>query len=209
LPLFFKKEGLAYQRAGDLMDLSAAHLLQAAGRSPLLQGAAIIAGTFILEDAATAAAAMSVQSGAVAFPVALVSLYLGIVLGDLGLYGLGRLAATFPWARRLIPAQRQDRGRNWLNRHVFKVVFISRFVPGARLPTYTTCGFLGVNLTQFTLAAIGATLIWTSALFALSLRVGKFLLEQAGTWRWVGALGFIVVIIVMGRIAAKVQEKAQ
>jgi membrane protein DedA with SNARE-associated domain len=188
------------------MDVSAAHLLEVAGRSPVLQGMAIIAGTFILEDAATAAAAMSVQGGAVALPVALVSLYLGIVLGDLGLYGLGRLAATFAWARRLIPEQRQDRGRSWLNRHVFKVVFISRFLPGARLPTYTACGFLGADLTKFTLAAIGATLIWTSALFALSLRVGKFLLEHAGTWRWVGALGFVIVIVLAGRIAAKVQK---
>jgi membrane protein DedA with SNARE-associated domain len=188
------------------MDFSATHLLEAAGRSPVLQGAAIIAATFILEDAATAAAAMSVQSGAVAMPVALISLYLGIVLGDLGLYGLGRLAAAFPWARRLIPGPRQDRGRAWLNRHVFKIVFISRFLPGARLPTYTTCGFLGADLTRFTLAAVGATLIWTSALFALSLRVGKFLLDHAGTWRWVGALAFVVVIIVVGRIAARVQR---
>jgi membrane protein DedA with SNARE-associated domain len=188
------------------MDVSAAHMLEAAGRSPILQGLAIIVATFILEDAATAAAALSVQSGTVAMPVALGSLYLGIVLGDLGLYGLGRLAASFPWARRLIPPQRQDRGRAWLNRHVVKVVFISRFLPGARLPTYTTCGFLGVDLTKFTMSAIGATLIWTSALFAVSLRVGKFLLEQAGTWRWVGALGFVVVIVVVGRIAARVQR---
>jgi hypothetical protein len=56
------------------------------------------------------------------------------------------------------------------------------------------------------MSAIGATLIWTSALFAVSLRVGKFLLEQAGTWRWVGALGFVVVIVVVGRIAARVQR---
>ena len=191
------------------MDFSVSHLLEAAGHSPLLQGGAIIIGTFILEDAATAAAALSVQSGVVPFPVALISLYLGIVLGDLGLYGMGHLAAAFPWAARLVPAPRQERGKAWLDRHVFKVVFISRFLPGARLPTYTACGFLGANLTQFTLAAIGATLIWTSALFLVSLRVGKFLLEQAGTWRWVGALGFLVVIVVAGRIAAKVQEKAR
>ena len=191
------------------MDFSVSHLLEAAGHSAVLQGVAIILGTFILEDAATAAAALSVQSGTVQMPVALVSLYIGIVLGDLGLYGLGRLAASFAWARRMIPAPRQERGRAWLDRHVFKVVFISRFLPGARLPTYTACGFLHANLTKFTTAAIGATLIWTSALFLVSLRVGKFLLEQAGTWRWVGALGFIVVIAIAGRVAAKVQEKAQ
>lgn len=188
------------------MDLSSTHLLEVAGKSPVLQGAAIILGTFILEDAATAAAAMGVQGGHVAMPVALVALYLGIVLGDIGLYGLGRLASTFAWARRLIPEQRQDSSRKWLERHVFKVVFISRFLPGARLPTYTACGFLGANFTQFTLAAVGATLIWTSALFAVSLRVGRLLTDYLGEWRWVGIVIFVVVIVVVGRIAAKVQD---
>jgi len=189
------------------MDVSAAHLLAIAGKSPLLQGAAIIMGTFILEDAATAAAAMSVQSGGVAMPVALISLYLGIVLGDIGLDGLGRLAAHMPWALRLIPPQRQDRGKKWLERHVFKVVFVARFLPGVRLPTYTACGFLGADLKKFILAALGATLIWTSALFVVSLRVGKFLVEHLGAWRWVGFAAFLLAIVLAGRLAARVQEK--
>ena len=116
------------------MDLSVTHLLAVAGHSVFLQGAAIVVGTFILEDAATAGAALAVQSGGVSIPVALTSLYVGIVLGDIGLYGLGRLAARVPWAARLIPAQRQDRGRAWLERHVFKVVFISRFLPAFACP---------------------------------------------------------------------------
>ena len=190
------------------MDLSVAHLLEFAGRSPLLQGAAIVAGTFILEDAATAGAALAVQSGAVATPVALASLYVGIVLGDIGLYGLGRLAAHVPWALRLIPAQRQDRGRAWLERHVFKVVFISRFLPGVRLPTYTACGFLGANFRQFVAAAVGATLIWTSALFFVSLRVGRLLVDYMGQWRWLGFAAFLAAIVLVGSAAAKTQEKA-
>ena len=188
------------------MDLSVSHLLDIAGHSPVLQGAAIVVGTFILEDAATAAAALAVQSGAVSLPVGLVSLYLGIVLGDIGLYGLGRLAAHVPWARRLIPPQRQDRGRAWLEKHVFKVVFISRFLPGVRLPTYTACGFLGANFSKFVTAAIGATLIWTSALFAVSLRVGKLVLDNLGQWRWLGFAAFVVAIVLAGRLAASAQE---
>ena len=189
------------------MDVSVAHLLTIAGKSPVLQGAAIILGTFILEDAATAAAAISVQSGGVAMPVALASLYCGIVLGDIGLYGLGALAASVPWARRLIPPQRQDRGKKWLEKHVFGVVFFARFLPGVRLPTYTTCGFLGADLKKFILAAIGATLIWTTALFVVSLRVGKLLVEHLGAWRWVGFAAFLLAIVLVGRLAAKVQEK--
>jgi membrane protein DedA with SNARE-associated domain len=182
-------------------------LLQLAGRSPLLQGLAIIAGTFVLEDAATVATAMAVQDHHVAMPTGLLALYCGIVLGDLGLYGLGMLAAgvhaSSAWARRLLPPQRRFQGREWLERHVFKVVFFARFLPGVRLPTYTTCGFLGASFTRFALAAIGATLIWTSILFSVSLRVGQLLIEHLGAWRWVGTGAFIVAIMLAGRFAAK------
>jgi len=191
------------------VDLSVSHLLEIAGHSPWWQGGAIVLGTFILEDAATAGAALAVQSGAVAMPVALGALYIGIVLGDIGLYGLGRLAAHVPWARRLIPQPRQDRGRAWLERHVFKVVFVSRFLPGVRLPTYTACGFLGANFRKFVSAAVGATLIWTSALFAVSLRVGRLLVDHLGQWRWVGFAAFIVVIVLTGRLAARAQAKGE
>jgi membrane protein DedA with SNARE-associated domain len=168
-----------------------------------MQGVAIVAGTFILEDGATVASAMAAQDGHVALPVALFSLYVGIVLGDMGLYGLGRLASAVPWAKRLIPEQRQFRGREWLERHVFKVVFVARFLPGVRLPTYTTCGFLHASFTRFAIAATGATLIWTSLLFGLSVRVGAVLMAHLGAWRWVGAAAFIAAIVVAGRMAAR------
>ena len=37
---------------------------------------------------------------------------------------------------------------------VFRVVLASRFLPGLRLPTYTTCGFVGADLRQFALAVV-------------------------------------------------------
>ena len=79
-------------------------LLALAGQSALFQAGAIILGTFILEDAATVAAAMQVEDGAVSIWLALMSLYAGIVLGDMGLYGLGRLSAYVPWVAAAIAA---------------------------------------------------------------------------------------------------------
>ena len=170
-----------------------------------LQGLLILLGTFVLEDAATVLAAMDVQVGRVALAVALGSLYAGIVLGDLGLYGLGRLAAHAPWARRLVPPERLRAGTAMLDTHVGKVVFVSRFLPGARLPTYTACGYLGVDLARFALAAVGATLIWTSLLFGVSLRVGALIMEHLGAWRWVGVAGFVLTLLLAARLAARAQ----
>jgi len=176
--------------------------LLAAGHSPLFQAAAIILATFVLEDAATVLAAIQAEQGGISIGLALGSLFVGIVLGDLWLYGMGWLAARVPWIRRLLPPQRQEVIRAWLKGRVFKVVFVSRFLPGLRLPTYTTCGFLGADLRQFTLATVIATTCWTSLLFGLSLRVGQFLIDHFGAWRWFGAAGFVVFVVVAGRIAA-------
>jgi membrane protein DedA with SNARE-associated domain len=188
-----------------LVDLSQA-LLNMAGDSGALQAAVIILGTFILEDAATVIAAMQVESGGLSLPLALGSLYAGIVLGDLGLYTLGALSRRVRWISRWVPAARKRLGREWLGDRVFHVVFISRFIPGARLPTYTACGFLHASLRRFALAAIVATLIWTSLLFGVSLKIGALLMDYLGAWRWAGAIGFAAVLILIGRAAARLQE---
>ena len=159
------------------------------GHDPVIQGVLILLGTFVLEDAATI----------------LTALYLGIVLGDIGLYGLGRLASATPWARRWAPPERFAHGRDWLQKHVIKVVFVSRFLPGARLPTYTACGYVRASLSQFALAAVGATLIWTTLLFGVSLHLGRFLAEHLGVWRWAGMAGFALTVVLAGRIAARLQ----
>ena len=175
------------------------------GHNAVVQGVLILLGTFVLEDAATILAAIDVQVGQVTLAVAIVALYLGIVLGDVGLYGLGRLASATPWARRWAPSERFSHSRDWLQKHVFKVVFASRFLPGARLPTYTACGYFRANLSQFALAAVGATLIWTTLLFGVSLHLGRFLAENLGAWRWVGMAGFALTVVLAGRIAARLQ----
>jgi membrane protein DedA with SNARE-associated domain len=202
-----KSRGKAFAHA--MLASSITSLLALAGHAAWVQVAAIIIATFILEDAATVAAAMQVEDGALPAWLALVSLYAGIVLGDLGLYGLGRLSAYVPWVARQLPPHRQEAIRAWISGRIFGVVLVSRFLPGLRLPTYTTCGFVGADLRQFTLAAILATAAWTSLLFAASMRVGHFLMDHLGAWRWAGAAGFIAFIIVAGRAAAAGMQAAR
>jgi membrane protein DedA with SNARE-associated domain len=177
-------------------------LADAAGNKPL-QAASIIAGTFILEDAATLLAAIQVASGTLSLPLALGALYSGIILGDLGLYGLGWLSAANRWAARLVPKHRQDLGRQWVSARIFPLVLVSRFVPGLRFPTYTTLGFLRAPLGKFAAAAIAATLVWTSGLFFICLKLGLLMSRYLGVWRWAGLAVLIIVIVLVGRFAAK------
>jgi membrane protein DedA with SNARE-associated domain len=175
------------------------------GHGPLFQGVLILLGTFVLEDAATILAAMDVQVQQVSLMVAIVALYVGIILGDLGLYGLGRVAVATPLARRWAPPERFANSRDWLQGHVVKVVFVSRFLPGARLPAYTACGYFQANLVQFALTAVVATLIWTTLLFGVSLHLGRYMAEHLGAWRWAGMAGFALTVVLAARLAARLQ----
>jgi len=183
-----------------------AMLAAASGAKPL-QAATIILGTFILEDAATLLAAMQVASGGLSLPLALASLYAGIVLGDLGLYGLGLLSASNAWARRLVPQRRRDLGRDWVSSRMLPLVLVSRFVPGLRLPTYTTLGFLRAPLLKFAAAAILATLLWTTGLFWISLKLGVLMMRYLGIWRWAGLAVFLIVLVLVGRFATRLYNK--
>lgn len=179
-------------------------LLDAAANNPLLQFIAIIAGTFILEDAMTFLAALQVSAGALPAWIGLLALYLGIALGDVGLFGLGRLAAYHPWARRYVAMDQIDRARKWLNGRLVTAVISTRFLPGARLPTYTACGFLGVSFDRFVLSVIVATIAWTTLLFTASLGLGLAMVEWFGAWRWPIGIALALSLFMIGRrIAAR------
>lgn len=184
--------------------------LTTAAHTPLWQAVTIIIGTFILEDGATILTAIAVGDGAVALQLALPALYVGIVAGDAGLYGLGRLAALWPPARRWAPSQAGKESspgaKWWRGAALFRVIFVSRFIPGSRLPIYTASGFFNAGFRVFILATALATLLWTTALFALSLKMGQILLDELGVWRWLGVAGFIVAIVLVGRHIARMQS---
>ncbi|GBR70866.1 hypothetical protein GKA01_11690 [Gluconobacter kanchanaburiensis NBRC 103587] len=174
-----------------------------------LKAATIIVGTFILEDVATVLSAVAARADAVSIPVALGALYFGVAIGDLGLYGLGAAGGRWPYLRRFLTLPKRERTQDWFRSNVIRVVAISRFVPGARLPLYTACGFFRAPLVPFAMTAVLATLVWTTCLFLLAMRVGGWLLAHQGGWRWAGLAGFVLCIVVVGRLIARFQTVSQ
>ncbi|MDG6093776.1 VTT domain-containing protein [Acetobacter sp. AN02] len=172
----------------------------------LWQVPVIIAATYLLEDGATVATALAVADGHADWMISLAALWFGIISGDAGLYGLGMLATRFVFFRRWLPDEEDTPG--WEGWKLFRVVFISRFIPGSRLPLYTTCGYFGANFGIFITAVIIATLIWTTVLFEVSLRAGHYLESWLGTWRWVGVAGMIIATILIGHIVARQRKKS-
>ncbi len=152
----------------------------------------IIIGTFILEDATTMLVGVLSADGFIGIPLALVSLYLGIILGDFWLYGMGYLAANHRFARWFINHERYEPIRSWLEERFESAVFTSRFVPGMRLPTYTAAGFLKLPFRRFVPPVVIGTLIWTSLFFAAAYLFGNLTSDWLGVWRWPLAIGIIL-----------------
>jgi len=80
-------------------------------------------------------------------------------------------------------------------------------VPGLRLPTYTALGFLRAPLGPFAAAATLATLVWTTGLFWVCLKLGVLMLRYLGIWRWAGLVVFLIVLLVVGRFATRLTKK--
>jgi membrane protein DedA with SNARE-associated domain len=177
------------------MTEDAASLLLSLGSNPWAIAIAIVAATFVLEDAATIAGALLAASGVIAPLAVLAALFTGIFAGDLGLYGLGAAARTRAWARRFIGERRMVKGRAWLKRRYVTALLGARFMPGFRLPTYSASGFLGLPFWPFAGVAAAAGLVWTTLVFSLVYFFGLMIVEELGIWRWaLAALLFVLIL---------------
>ncbi|MEM6492622.1 MAG: hypothetical protein AAF684_12075, partial [Pseudomonadota bacterium] len=86
--------------------------------------AAAFVATFILEDPAVIASGLLVEAGRAPMTPMLSALMAGVLLGDLGLYGLGALAAKYPRIARLIGEERVEKGRSFLTRRTILAVVV-------------------------------------------------------------------------------------
>lgn len=175
------------------MDDAIAKALTLIGDADFILGAAFV-WTFILEDLAVVASGLLVEAGRAPMAPMLVVLMTGVLLGDLGLYGLGALGARYPRIARWIGEDRVEKGRAFLTRRTIVAVVVSRSTPGARLPTYLAAGYLGVSFSRFCLAAVPASIFWTFVLFYAAYGLGAAASDVIGDAKWVLA-GLVVAAL--------------
>jgi membrane protein DedA with SNARE-associated domain len=178
-------------------------LLLALGSNPWAIAIVIVAATFVLEDVATISAALLAADDIIAPQIALAALFVGIFVGDLGLYGLGAAARSRRWARRMIGERRMIKGRTWLKRRYVAALLGARFTPGFRLPTYSASGFLGLPFLTFAGVAAGASVVWTGLIFSLVFFFGPMVVENLGIWRWALAAALLALILAGPTIAER------
>ncbi|MAE67372.1 MAG: SNARE-like domain protein [Phycisphaeraceae bacterium] len=135
---------------------------------PWWQIAVIAAATFVSEDLTCISAGLLANRGQLELVTGLLGCFIGIFLGDIGLWCLGRFLGRrlleLRWVARKFPPDKVEQVRHWLNRHSWWAVFASRFMPGTRLPLYVTAGTLGVKAWRFALWALISDMAWTPLL---------------------------------------------
>src|SRR5262245_22158199 len=123
----------------------------------------IAAGTFASEDLTCIATGALIAGGKIGWIPGVLACLIGIYAGDLLLYLVGRLMAR-PILRRFVPADKIDRASQWLGERGAKVVVLSRFTPGLRLPTYVAAGLLKTRFWTFSFYFLVASILWTPVL---------------------------------------------
>lgn len=140
----------------------------AMGASASVLFAVLFFGTFVSEDAACILAGTLIASGAMSFPLALSACFLGIFVGDVGLYWLGRGFGPRLFETRLfgrfVSQSTIVKASGWLQKRGAAAIFLSRFVTGFRLPTYVLAGALKVSFPRFAFFFLVAAAIWTPIL---------------------------------------------
>ena len=143
----------------------------------LLASIAIILLSFFSEDAATISSAWSIFGGPITWPLGFLSCFLGIWVGDLGLYSVarcvGKPVVESRWLARFVDAAAIESCQRTFARNSSRALFLSRFIPGTRLPTYLAAGLTEMPVRRFALVTGIAALLWISGIFVLTRLFGS------------------------------------
>ena len=132
---------------------------------------AIFLATFIYEDGATLLAATVSASGALDPRIGILTTFLGIWMGDMGLYGLGssfgRRTAESRRLQKYLTPEALAKAESWFARHGSLALVMSRAIPGSRLPLYVAAGALRLPVRLFAKITAVCSAVWVCAIFAI------------------------------------------
>jgi membrane protein DedA with SNARE-associated domain len=158
----------------------------------------------MVEDVATVGAGLLLAAGDVSWPTTFTACFLGIWLGDAGLYGLARFAGREWFERSSLRRFEAKVARSELRFGKFgtPILIFSRMIPGARLPTYFAAGFLRVPLPRFLLVTGAASFAWTFLILFLARTFGERLMHWLDVYKYAGLvlLPAAVAIVILWQI---------
>jgi membrane protein DedA with SNARE-associated domain len=168
---------------------------------------ALIAGTLVSEDLACISAGVLIREGRLGVLAGVTACAVGILLGDVGLWAVGRLSRSAlgrrPSISRYVARLPVDDMRRWLEEHGALAMLASRFMPGSRLPLYVCAGMVGMPFPQFTAWAAVAVSVWTPVLIWLAATSGDvafILLPLNGEIGWMTRLAVVASVFLGAKL---------
>ena len=160
---------------------------------------ALALSTFASDDLACVAGGLLVAAGRLDFWSATLACFIGIVVGDLILVAAGRWlgrAALQRWPLRgRVSAEGLARAEEWFAQRGGRAIFISRFVPGTRLPLYLAAGVLRAPWGRLALWFAAAVAIWAPLVVGLSWKLGAAVVSDLNDWaEWSGGLALAALL---------------
>lgn len=167
---------------------------------PLWKAAGFFFATFVLEDAATIGAGLLLAAGQISWPAAFTACFLGIWLGDAGLYALARFGGRKWFERSSFQkfSAKVERSEKWFAERGTTILIFSRIIPGTRLPTYLAAGFLRVPALRFVFITGVAAFVWTFVILLLAQTFGAQLTKWLGSYKsaslWLLVAGLVLFV---------------
>ncbi len=167
----------------------------------------IVAATFVSEDLTVIMVGLLIVGGHLDWGVGLAGCFIGIVVGDIGLWALGRFLGRrvlrWPLLRRVVSEKSVEKWGRVLDAHPAKTVFLSRCLPGTRMPTYIAAGILARRSHVFLFWVTMAVVVWTPFLLLMTVVIGPPLLgimREVFHGPWAYLVAFIIIVVIV-RIA--------
>lgn len=152
-------------------------------------------GTFLQEDLAVFTGGMFIIKKDLPYLFVFLSLYSGIIVSDLLIYGLGVAARSLPWTQKYLLNSKVQYAKNRLEKNIIPSIALCRLLPGLLFPTFIACGWLGISFFQFTLITIIAAAFYAAILLFIVTTIGATLIHQIGAIGWVVIFGIAILIV--------------
>ncbi|MBO6793367.1 MAG: VTT domain-containing protein [Balneolaceae bacterium] len=179
--------------------------IKAEGKALVILILVIIFSTFITEDLTCIGAGLLIARGIIGFIPGTLACLIGIFIGDILLYLLGRWVATgtlhkapLKW---FISENDLQLSYHWFEAKGPAIIIASRFIPGTRFPTYVSAGAIGAKFSTFILYFGIASILWTPVLVGLAVLLGNQMIEyfsvyqEYALWVFFGVITLLLLIV--------------
>ncbi len=164
----------------------------------------IVLSTMVSEDLTCIASGVLAGQGRMSLTLAIFACIFGIYLGDILLFLSGRIfgrkALKYAPLKWFVSENSVERASIWFQQKGSRAIFLSRFIPGLRLPTYFFAGVARTNFWLFALYFLIAVCVWTPILVGLSYKLGAEFVQNSVLDSWWQIALFVVALYLIVRL---------